>query len=187
MMSTKKRPPRVALLALLLLSSHAQAGKFDFAAGYFSLSAKSATSSGQVSNLGTLRVGYRHEVLPKLELAAGYTLNSSKILGGELAYGMDIGLVYFPFTDCCARMGSSGTVTYEFNEKWKPFVGLSFHQRQFQAVQASYPGVGGSAGVEYALTRNLSARGEVRVITLFGTSISSASESSFTGGMAISF
>jgi long-subunit fatty acid transport protein len=177
----------VFLILQTAVSTAALAGKFDFSVGYFSLSATTKNSTGSVSNLGSFRLGYRHEILPQLELAAGYTVNTSKLLGGDLAYGMDLGVLFYPLTECCARQSNSGGVIYEFSEKWRPYVGVSFHQRQFQAIQTSYPGIGAALGTEYSLTPSLSARGELRLISLFGSNLSSAREFSTTLGVSFAF
>ncbi len=190
-----RRPLKFFLFGMLatvganVLPSFARADKFDFSLGYFNLSTQqtgSATAkSGNASGIGEYQVLYRHAILPSLEVGVGYTLMVSKGLSGDLGYGVDVGAYWFPFTLASYERSSSEGATEVYYTIWRPYVTAGFFQRQFQAIQTGYAGLGGGIGVERALTAKLSLRGEFRDVHLGGSSTSSANSTDFLVGVSL--
>jgi hypothetical protein len=158
------------LLGLGLTSQSALAGnKFDIATGYYSLTGQTRTASGTKSGIGSYRIGYRRSISPKVDVGLGYNITYSSIFGGDSAYGLDVGLSYFPFT-------ASGTETFERNDQrlilqpdLRPFIGFAFTQRNIQSVQTGYAGFGVTLGLEKSWNENASLSGSLRYTTLSGS------------------
>jgi hypothetical protein len=191
-----RRPLKFLLIGMLAtlgtnaLPSLAQADKFDFSLGYFSLTTQqtgsSTAKSGNASGLGEYQVLYRHTILPSFEVGLGYTLMVSKGLSGDLGYGVDVSGYWFPFTLAGYEKSSSEGASEIYYSIWRPYVTAGFFQRQFQAIQTGYAGLGGGIGVERALTAKFSLRGEFRDVHLGGSSTSSANTTDFLIGVSLS-
>ncbi len=179
------------LLAIVSLSAIAPTGafasKFSVSAGAYDITAETTRSDGSVRNLGVYQLSFRFPVVRQLELGVGYSVAMSGIVGGDLAFGVDIGLHYYPLTSAEGITWSSDSASFQMSELWRPYVGLGFHQRQVQAIQTSYAGFGLSLGVERVLREMLSARGEVRALQMSGTASSSAREFDVLLGLVIGF
>ncbi len=175
------------LLILLLCVSNAHAGKFDVAAGYFDFSATTKQKSGSVNAFGSWHIAYRHQILSSFEAKVGYSILMTGIIGGDASYGVDIGFNWFPLTHSQSLTTKTDRVQFDSTQVWRPFIGLSFHQRQFQAVQSSYGGFGGELGVERSINSRLSGRLSARYINLSGPSSATATELDFLTGLTFHF
>ncbi len=182
----EKFPLKIRLLSfvIILFSFSAHASKFDLLMGMFSLSASGSTGDTSVSSLGSYRVAYGHSVFDKFDLTLGYTLNMTNTIGGDLAYGLDVGVNYFPLTFSSPQEFESNGVAVKVDELWRPFVGLSFNQRQFQSVRNSYAGFGLGVGTEYSISKRYSLKSEFRYISLSGSSESEATEINMLFGIS---
>lgn len=163
-------------LLLLLPSNSCGAGKVDILAGTFMINATSATTSATISGPGAYMLDYRMPFGASFDLQVGYSINASKGVGGDLAFGPDLGLLYFPLTTSDAVIAASDTVVMEFREHIKPYLGGSFHQRQYQSTNSTYAGFGGSVGSDFNYWKSFSIRAELRYILLAGPSNATASE-----------
>ncbi len=183
-----KEPLLIALMALLAIApSSAFASKFSVSAGAYDITAETTRSDGSIRNLGVYQLSFRFPIIRQLELGVGYSVAMSGVVGGDLAFGVDLGLQYYPVTSAEGITWSSDSASFQMNELWRPYVGLGFHQRQVQAIQTSYAGFGLSLGVERVLREMISARGEVRALQMSGTSSSSAREFDVMLGLVIGF
>lgn len=187
------RPSRVlrqiaVILVLAFATASAEANnKLDIATGFYSLTGKTKTSSGSKSGIGAYRIGYRRSISPRVDLGLGYNLLYSSIVGGDAAFGLDVGLTYFPF-------GLSGMETYERNGQrlvlqpdFRPFVGFSFNQRNVQSVQTSYSGFGIAVGAEKTWNGSTSLTTTLRYNTLSGSKSATATIIDFLVGLAFGF
>lgn len=180
---------KIKLLSLLFLlffvSIPAQASKFDMLFGMFSLAATGSSGDTSLSSLGSYRVAYGHSVFDKFDLTLGYTLNMTNTIGGDLAYGLDVGVNYFPFTFSESQNFDRESVAISSEEIWRPYIGLSFNQRQFQSIRNSYAGFGLGLGTEYAFNKSYSLKAEFRYISLSGSSESEATEMNTLFGISL--
>ncbi len=183
------KPLKFFILGMaLLVCRSSEAGKFNFNMGYYSLSAISSTAKrGNVNNFGIYNLEYRLGVLSHFEIGLGYSILMSNIIGGDLGYGPDFSLYWYPLTLTTADRGSSDKVQYASTDLWKPYLGISFSQRQFQAVQTNYAGFGLMVGLERVLTDVWSVQGLVNFHSYSGNASSSATEFDYLGGISFLF
>jgi hypothetical protein len=177
-----------SMALVLLFSSFALAkGKLDLSLGYFSLDAATVRGSANVSGLGSYQIAYRTPLTTKIELLLGYSVIAAKIYTGDLGFGPDLGLLYFPITSAYPVMAKSENVSLQINEYFRPYVGAAFHQRQFQSTQSSYAGFSGIVGTEYYYSESSSLKAETRFIQLAGPSNGSAKELDILLGISFLF
>lgn len=178
----------IIILAVALPAKTVFAGKVEILGGYFDLTAKTDSSSGNVNAVGYYHFGYAHSLLPSLDLCLGYSLMMTQTVGGDLGYGADIGFAWYPISlSYPYELRIPGQTSFMISELWRPFVTISFHQRQYQSVQAAYAGFGISAGIERSFKHPISFKGEIRTITLNGPRQSVANEMDFFGGIVFQF
>jgi hypothetical protein len=192
-----RKPPKpnripyffLALVFVLSGSSRASAGqnKFDFGFGYFSVTAKSATGAGSTSGPGLYQINFRRAVLPKIELTVGYTIYFSSLISGDSGSGLDLGANYFPFTFAGPVESSEPGASITLEQIWRPFVGATFNQRNFQSVQSTYTGYGLHIGLERSLTEQVNITGTARSIKLTGTRQSTGTETDFFFALGFKF
>ncbi|WP_374001491.1 hypothetical protein [Bdellovibrio bacteriovorus] len=159
-------------------------GKLDLMFGGFTINASTDNGSGSMSGIGSYLVAYRYPLSSSLELGLGYSLNATETFGGDLGYGPDLGLSYFPVTTTQTTEFRNADTSVRISPLWRPYFSLSFHQRQFQSTQSSYGGFGLAVGGEYQWRPDLSLKAEVRALGLSGPSNSKATE--FDGFVGIS-
>jgi hypothetical protein len=160
------------------------AAKVDVMGGFFSLNAKTNSGSANVSTLGSYRVSASKSFFDSLDAVLGYTINMSNTIGGDFAYGIDLGVNYFPFTFTEPSHFESEGVSVRRDELWRPYVGFSFNQRQFQSVKNGYAGFGVNLGSEYSINKKYSLKSEFRYISLAGSSESEATEMNILFGVS---
>lgn len=136
-------------------------------APFYSLNATNSSGGSQsVSSFGSYRLGYRHPIKNNFELTVGYTV----ILATDLAYGIDGGIDWFFLTRPSPIEESSGSVIFSVKEVWRPYVGLTFAQRQFQQLTSQLAGFGLRTGFERSMkNKDWSFKGELRYLTLDGS------------------
>lgn len=179
----------LVLLATILLPSPSMARKLEFSTGFFSFSASNERNgtSKSISGPGSYRIAYLHSFWDRYELDVGYSLLASKTIGGDLSFGFDLGVNYYLLTNAGDTTASSGQANLLMQDQWRPFVGISFNQRNFQSTSAQYAGAGLKLGSEYQLTENLSLSGVLRYISLGGPNQSKASQVDILLGASVQF
>lgn len=176
------------ILLMLFLSSQAWAvGKFDLAMGSFSMQAESNKAKGSLSNLGAYQFSYRREFMPQMEFGLGYSMIMSGTYSGDMGYGPDLGIYYFPFTSTGGFRYENPEIYITSIELWRPYLGGAFHQRQYQSTQSSYAGFSAIGGTEYSWSQSLYLKAEVRMLVLTGSSSSKATETDLLFGVSIPF
>jgi hypothetical protein len=171
-----------------IFSSFAAAkGKLDVSLGYFSLDATTTRGSANVSGVGSYQIAYRTPLTTRIELLLGYSVIAAKVYTGDLGFGPDLGLIYFPITSAYPVMAKSENVSLQISEYFRPYLGAAFHQRQFQSTQSSYAGFSGIVGTEYYYNEMTSLKAEGRYIRLAGPSNGSANELDVLLGISFLF
>lgn len=175
-----------SIAAYLLVSGIASAadGKISLTGGYFALNAKAGGASTSISNPSAFRIAYQYPVMEKFELVAGYSILLADFAGTDLGYGLDLGANYYPFTLSHDDIVKDPVFDVKRIEKYSPYVGLGFYQRQFQSVKNSYAGLGFTAGTEKYYTNKINLKLEGRYVNLGGSGESTATEMSFMFGIA---
>lgn len=132
----------------------AEAQKVGANFGFYNIQAQSQ-SAGQTVSLNMARLGSyqltgQFGITDSLDLGVGYSIFYSRTFGGDMGFGPDIFVNYFPFSQSGKRSWNDAGVKLNLHESLRPYVGLAFHQRQFQSVQTSYSGFGFHGGLEWA-------------------------------------
>lgn len=167
----------------------ALAGKLEGSLGGFQFSAsnKRNNSSSSLSGFGSYHLAYHHAVGSNVEVDAGYSIIATDGIGGDLSFGFDIGIIYFPFSASSDLKVSGQGAHGVFQDVWRPFVGLGFHHRNFQSTSAQYAGAGLKLGTEYQYSEDLSFLGYLRYISLGGPNQSSATQVEALAGAIFRF
>jgi hypothetical protein len=175
------------IAVLLLLAPAAHADSLSLSTGFFDLSPSRPSESTQsVSALGIYEIFYRHPFFNSIEVGLGYSLLVANGVSGDLGYGIDIDLNYFPFTAPESTRDQTHNVQLVVNPLWRPFVGVAFIQRQFPSADATYAGFGAKIGTLRTLTDKFSIRSEFRYSTL-GGSVSGLSATSIDFLIGVNF
>jgi hypothetical protein len=181
---------RQALVLLLLMSfssrSHADF-KLDTLFGYYSLSAENTTGGGRLSSLGIYNFYVRKSFLPHFDFGLGYTLQMSKSFYGDVSYGPDLGTYYFPVSNATPIIAESKTSLFKLNEAYRPYLGLNFHQRNYQSAKSSYAGFSFIGGCEFDVGYKFSLNTQIRYLNLSGPQDSTAKDINLLGGFTFWF
>jgi len=169
------------------MSLHAQAHKFEFMTGFYSLTAKTSTDEGSKSNFGSYKLTYAVPITNRFEFGLGYTLIYSDVFSGDAAFGIDLDLYYFPFSYAEDILISSANTKIRLNQKWSPFIAGGFHQRQFQSVETQYNGFSAAIGTEKSFIEQYSLKGMLRYTILNGPNNSEANVLETLVGVSFSF
>ncbi|MCB0364479.1 MAG: hypothetical protein H6624_03525 [Bdellovibrionaceae bacterium] len=169
------------------LSFSASASKLDIMAGWFSISAKTNSGSSELSNFGAYRINYFIPVFRQLDLTVGYSLLMSDTFGGDLGYGVDGGVTYYPVSGSTPVKAAAENSRMVIDSLWRPYIGLGFSQRQFQSVQSTYAGFSMYGGVERSLMREFDFKAELRIVELQGAGIAKATEMTVVAGLIYPF
>lgn len=164
----------IVAAAVVLQAPMAHATKLNFDLGFFSINATPPANSG-LNNIslaapGVYSLSGSFEVQPSIEVSVGYSILFSKTFTGDMGFGPDVMLNYFPFTRASGFQAGTETAQYSEIEKLRPYVMVGFHQRQFQSAQSAFSGFGFGAGSEYQWDEKLSLRVSVRMMNLLGPS-----------------
>lgn len=165
----------------------AWAGKLDVSIGYFQINAQVAGRTGSISNFGLGQLAYRHALTDQFEATLGYSIVMSSGIGGELGYGLDLGLNWYPFTNAAPRETATPSFSFVLDEQWRPYVGPYFYQRQYPRVQTGYAGVGLEAGVERSISSRMSLKPSARFMLLSGPKSAAANELDLMIGLSFQF
>lgn len=153
--------------------------------GYFSLNAKVNEASTTVSNPSAFRLTYLRPMTQSLEFFLGYSVLLADFTGSDLGFGFDAGVNYYLLGNSREESYKDQNVEIRRFDLWKPYVGLGFHQRNFQSVKNSFAGLGVSLGVERYLTEKYNVRTDARYLSLGGSGESTATELGFFVGLVV--
>lgn len=171
------------IFCCMLSGAFAADGKVSVSAGYFAIDAKAGGEKSSISNPSMFHVGYLQPRWDNFEFKIGYTLLMADFGGSDLGYGLDAGMNYYPFSTANDETLQTSTVKVKSYQLWRPMVGFSFNQRNFQSVRNSYAGFGVNAGVERYYDEKINFKGEVRYVSLGGSNESEATETALLFGV----
>ncbi len=184
----------IALSGFLLLfaGGYASAQKLTLQGGFYALKADAgdpttSNRSVNVSSPGIFSLSASFRIVPHVELEPGYTVFFSKGITGDSGFGPDFSLNYFPFSESSKLYQNIPNLNYNETELWRPFAGVSFHQRQFQSIQSSYSGFGFSAGAEYQYNDEHSIRLLLRSMNLNGPTAGKLNDMDVLLGFQLTF
>lgn len=183
----KARLRSLILIICAFTALPARAYKLDFMAGGFSLTAETSGGSGSKSGLGAYKFTYAIPVTGDLDFGLGYTLIFSDIFTGDASFGLDFEVSYFPMSPSAPIGISTANTSVRMTEVWSPFVGVGYHQRQFQSVQTQYNGFSAAVGVERALTENARIKGMCRYLFMNGANEATATILDVLAGVSFQF
>jgi hypothetical protein len=182
-----KRLSFIAIVLMTAWSAQTPAAEFHVVTGGFLVKATSTTTNGSLANLGAFHAAYEHQIIPGWELSAGYTILVSGLISGDMAFGVDLGINYYPFSASEPYRFVDNTHSFVSTDLWRPYIGAYFAQRQFQVVQSGYAGAGVAVGVERALADDYSLKVIVRHLFFAGASSTTAAETTVLAGVTFSF
>ncbi len=177
----------ILALGIISPSAFALQNKLDIQTGYYSLTGTASGRTGSKSGPGAYRIGYRRNVLPKLDLGVGYSVIYSSIFTGDSTFGLDVSATYFPFSASSKMDFEAGRQTLSLNELWRPYLSLAFNQRNIQSIQTSYAGFSVAAGTERAWKENTSFNFTLRYANLSGPRSATATIIEVLGGLCFGF
>jgi hypothetical protein len=163
------------------------AHKVALLTGVYSFTAKTSVSQATLSNWGAYSFEYLIPFQQQFDFHFGYTINMEGGISGDIAYGLDLGVHYYPFNKTSNTYFKTPTLSLVISEKLRPFVGLSFHQRQFQSIRTSYAGFGFSMGADYAMWKRTDLTSSLRFLSLKGPESSTSTLVEIFGGIVINF
>lgn len=191
---TAKRPRSIHFyflfnLAILIASAPLHALKIEVAGGGYSFSATKNRNrtTKSISGFGSYRIGVQVPFFNQFAADVGYSLLATNAISGDLAFGFDIGILYFPLSPVSDLKIRTESVTANFQSRWRPFVGIAFHQRNFQSTSSQYAGTGLRLGAELQITSSLSLTGSIRYMQLGGPNQSEAHELDVLAGALFGF
>lgn len=180
---------QILIVALVLCFTEGlYARKLNLKFGFFDVSAKTSARTGNFNAVGAYNVSFHQEIRDNLEATLGYTLLMSNTFGGDLGFGLEIGLNYFPMSRLAPQKTELKSASVYIEELWRPYIGAGFTERRFQSVEANYAGFSLTLGTERQLTiENYSLIIEMKYSSLGGTSSSTATELTLSSGLSIPF
>ncbi len=161
-------------------------GKLDMCFGAYSLAAKSSQGEGKASGLGSYVVTYHYGFFDGLDFSVGYSLFFSNIITGDMGFGPDLGLTYYPITSSGPTVLKTDGIYLLIKEQWRPLINVSFNQRQFQSSDSSYAGLSFGFGTEYSYYQSFDFKGMFRYQLLKGPASTAATFIDFLFGVSIS-
>jgi hypothetical protein len=144
----------VVATLIINLALPVMAQKVGASFGYYNIQAESSNANGTINldltRLGSYQLSAHFPMLDDLDLGVGYSIFYSRTFGGDMGFGPDIFVNYFPLSRNGRRVWNESGIRLFITDTLRPYFGLAFHQRQFQSVQTSYSGFGIQAGLEWA-------------------------------------
>jgi hypothetical protein len=176
---------------LFLSKAYAQ-GKAELSLGYYNFSVTNSVTQvkAKVSGVGYYRLGYRLKVFDSLEVGGGYSLIQSSFISGDVGFGLDLNLVFFPLTQNYQIQHEDSDHIIKIIEIVRPFLGIGFQQRELQSknssLAANFGGISFFAGTEVSLKNTtFSLKPEIRYSMMAGPGSVSATETSFSLGLVL--
>lgn len=179
----------LALVLSLSSAPSAYADKLVASAGGYSFSAenKSNRTSSSISGVGSYQLSYRQSIRQNFELEYGVSLLATQAVSGDLSYGIDVGVNYYPFTSANNILGEFAGAHFYFKDLWRPFLGLSFNQRNFQSSASTFAGFGLKLGTEFLISPQWNLHVTLRYLSLGGPNKATAVQIDALSGIIIQF
>lgn len=148
----------------------------SFSLGGYSLSTKVQNRSQNYSGVGNYHFEIKHLFYKNVSANLGYTLIYDSVITGDSMYGIDFGASWYPLASTIYDSVSGQNITLGYSNRWAPYIGFQFNQRQFQSNKSNYSGFGLHAGVSFPFLSDMIWKTEMRYNQLLGPNDSSASE-----------
>jgi hypothetical protein len=178
---------KISLLLAMFFAQCAFAGKYDILFGAYSASGSGSGKSTSISGVGSFEMSYLIPFKEHYEVSLGYNYTVIGSPSRDYSYGPKVGINYFPFNFSSNEKITLPNKTIEVVDFFKPYIGLSFNQKQYVATKTFFAGFGLSAGFEKNISSNYTLKSEVKYKTLAGSSNSTLSEVSIMAGLVLGF
>lgn len=175
------------LINFIIINNVYANAKMDFLTGFYSITGKTTEESKQISGLGAYQFSLLYPFLSNYEAVFSYNMIFSNTISGDVSFGPSFGINYFPLNFSENGLYSKNKVQIEISDKFKPYIGLRFNQRQFASVKNSYAGFGGVLGTEYKATEKINLKFEFKSNSYSGISNTSLTETNLMLGIIFSF
>jgi hypothetical protein len=163
--------------------TQALADKFDLSLGYYQISAKSSTDTAEFSKLGRYSLNYKKNLTDQVDFVAGYSFYFIGASSSDLGYGLNLGFHFFPLTESSISSQTLQTATIGSSPLVRPYIGIGFHQRQYQSIASGYAGASFALGSEWQIWPQAYLFSEARLLSLRGPLESKVSQLSFDFGI----
>lgn len=173
--------------AFFSLSLPAFAAKYDFTVGAYSYNAKVSGKTTTLSGFGTYEASYLVPVRDQFEINLGYSFTMTNVIGGDYSYGPKIGFNYFPLNFSSDSSINVDNKIITIHDSYKPYIGVSFNQRQFQSAKTSYAGIGLNLGMEKYINEKYTLKVEMKMNNYTGASNATATEMNILTGLVFGF
>ncbi|MCB9073509.1 MAG: hypothetical protein H6623_07790 [Bdellovibrionaceae bacterium] len=159
----------------------------DAKAGSWSFNTQNVRSHpDSKSGFGAYSFEFGYAFKSKILGVIGANFLMSDGFSGSTGYGFDIGARYYPITDALTSNTETETTSIRVQEKWRPYGGLFFRQRDFNlALQSGYLGPGIAAGLDYNYSPNWHFNFELRYDMLYGSGNATATQMNILFGAGI--
>lgn len=161
--------------------------KFDALIGYYNLKSETNSSTGSLSALGVYAFQVRKTLIKNFEFGIGYTLQTSDTFSGDISYGPDLGAYFYPVSNSSTITAHSETTSFKLQEKYRPYLGINFHQRNYQSAKSSYAGFSFIGGCELDIGYSFLLNTQIRFLNLQGPQSSKVQEFNIMSGLTFSF
>ncbi len=162
----------------------ANASRLSLQTGGYTLGANTTGRYNLLGSIGVVRLAFHLNVAPAWDLTLGYTVATSKVFSGDLAYGLDIGASWYFLGRAESQRVEGPQAEYSAYEVFRPFVAAGFYQRQYQSLQAGFGGFGAGLGIDFGVAQRWTIRPEARSLFLFGPNNSIAINADFLVGVS---
>lgn len=190
-MKTIKLLKKTMMLSSLFFGTGLVASQVDLLGGAYQIDATTSEGSVSLKNVGLAKFNYYLRLRENISFRPGYSLYVLKGKDADLGYGFDFSFLYYPLTRISSFTIDNNSVKWVHREVFRPYVGLSFHQRQYQSIQSNYAGIGICAGLEYRpgafLPDSMHVTTEVNLIGLDGPLSAKITETQATIGLGSTF
>ncbi|MBF0441874.1 MAG: hypothetical protein HQK54_08225 [Oligoflexales bacterium] len=174
------------LASLIFIPEIILASGYSIMGGYFQLDAKTKTTRDKLANLGIYHFVYESEIGDRFVFRPSYSFYILGTKSMDLGFGFDLELAYYPFTFNRPFQYNDRTISWSYFEVFRPSIGFSFNQRQYQSINSSYAGAGITLSIDYQFSEKYYITTKIRYISLKGPLTSHISEYNVMGGIGAS-
>lgn len=178
--------PKFLLFWFLMLAEPLLGNAFITSTGYYHIKAKTSAGKQTLANFGVYRFAYEADIAQHFAFRPSYSLYTIASSSGlELGYGTDLEFSYLPFTQNSPLSFENNRTSWQSYEVLKPYISLSFHQRQYQSIQSNYAGLGLQIGGYWQLNRSFQIVSYLSSMYLDGPFGSRIQETQVSGGIGM--
>ncbi|MCS6838077.1 MAG: hypothetical protein NZ480_04455 [Bdellovibrionaceae bacterium] len=120
--------------------------------GAYALNARTKDGGSlQMHRIGSYSLSGDFSLSPKLELGLGYTLFFSRVIVGDMGFGPDLRLLFFPGGTLTYDQVRDDYVSLKMIKLKSYFFSVGLHQRQFLSTETAYAGFSLGIGMRWLL------------------------------------